>query len=85
MSTILHLLEDMSKAVSAVGELIRYLAAFIRALVMPRARLAARLLAVESQLAVHKLRIRQRKEPHPRFTPAFRMLWVWLSGPLESG
>jgi len=50
MSTILHLLEDMSNTVSAVGELIRHLAAFIRALVMPRARLAARLLAVESQL-----------------------------------
>lgn len=79
MSTILCLCRLARAAVSAAKELTHYLLNFIQALLMPRAKLGARLLAAESQLAVHKHRIRQRKEPRPRFTPAFRFLWVWLS------
>ena len=56
-----------------------HISTFIRALLTPKARLAARLLAAESQLAVYKFRIQQKKEPKPRFTPAFRLLWVALS------
>ena len=40
--------------------------------------MAARLLAAESQLAVLKHRIDQKKEPRPRFSPAFRFLWALL-------
>ena len=41
--------------------------------------MAARLLAAESQLARCRERVEQRKDPRPRFTPAFRLLWVVLS------
>jgi putative transposase len=51
---------------------------FISALLSPRLRLAARLLAAESQLAVLKHRIDQKKEPRSRFSPAFRFLWALL-------
>ena len=56
-----------------------YLRLFITALFSPKAKLAARLLAEESQLAVYDHRISQKKEPRPCFSPAFRFLWVLLS------
>jgi hypothetical protein len=52
---------------------------FIVALLSPMAKLAARLLAAESQLAIYKHRISQKKEPRPSFNPAFRFLWALLS------
>jgi len=44
---------------------------FFRGLLSTKARLAARLLAAESQLAVLKHRIDQKKETRPRFSPTF--------------
>jgi len=41
--------------------------------------LAARLLAAESQLTVCTHRIQEKKDHRPRFTTAFRLLWVILS------
>ncbi len=58
--------------------ILSYALTFISALLSPRARLAARLLASESQLAVLKHRINEKKDPRPRFTPAFRFLWALL-------
>ena len=55
-----------------------YARTFIIALLSPRASLAARLLAAESQLSILKHRIADRKEPRPRFSPAFRFLWALL-------
>ena len=52
---------------------------FLWALFRSRARLAARLLAAESQLAECKRCIIQRQAPKPRFTNSFRLLWVVLS------
>ncbi len=52
---------------------------FIGALFSPRLRLAARLLAAKSQVAVLKHRIDQKRETKPRFSPAFRLLWRWQS------
>jgi putative transposase len=46
---------------------------------LARTSLSARLLAAESQLACGSNRIQQRKEPKPRFSEAFRFLWVCLS------
>ena len=66
-------------AFRVIAELVRYAIAFIRALLQPKAVLAARLVAVESQLAVCKHRIQQNKVPRPRFNPSFRLLWVILS------
>ena len=41
---------------STIFQLLGYLLTFLRALLLPRARLAARLLAAESQLAVQVVR-----------------------------
>ena len=60
-------------------QLLGYAVTFFWALTCPRAVQAARLLAVESQLATCLERIQQRKDPRPRFTPAFRLLWVFIS------
>ncbi|MHC4944427.1 MAG: transposase [Planctomycetota bacterium] len=60
-------------------QLFGYIRFFIIALLSPRAKLAARLLASESQLAIYTHRISQKKEPRPSFSPAFRFLWATLS------
>ena len=52
---------------------------FLSAFFSPRATLAARVLAAESQLAACKHRIVEKDRPRPRFTRAFRLLWVLLS------
>ena len=66
------------------GHLLRYTFSFFLALMQPKAVLAARLLAVESQLSVCKHRIQAKKDPRPQFTAGFRALWVVLSKCLES-
>lgn len=58
--------------------ILSYALTFISALLSPRLRLAARLLAAESQLSVLKHRIDQKKDTKPRFSPAFRFLWALL-------
>jgi hypothetical protein len=60
-------------------ELVGYASSFARALLLPRAVLAARLIAAESQLAACRERIQEKQDPRPRFTHAFRFLWVVLS------
>ncbi|MHC4520459.1 MAG: hypothetical protein ACYTAS_17870, partial [Planctomycetota bacterium] len=55
-------------------ELFRYALMFLRAIFCPKAVLAARLLAAESQLAVCRHGIASKKQPRPRFTPGFRLL-----------
>jgi hypothetical protein len=62
-----------------VYELFGYLIRFVWLLFYPKAVLATRLLAVQSQLARCKNRIDLKKDSKPRFTPAFRILWVVLS------
>jgi len=57
----------------------RYALLFLWAFLCPRGTLAARLLATESQLAVCRHRIEQKKDPRPRFTTGFRLLWVMLA------
>ena len=79
MNRITCLLGNVLDAFGVLSELTRYTSVFIRGLLTPKARLAARLLAAESQVAVYKLRLQQKKDPRPRFTPGFRLLWVALS------
>jgi len=55
---------------------------FAWALLLPKARLAARVLAAESQLAIELNRSSGRKHRR-QFTPAFRILWVVLSKLLD--
>jgi hypothetical protein len=66
----------------SVWKVARYALRFSWAVLLPKARLAARVLAAESQLAVERNRSggRQRRR---QFSPAFRMLWVVLSKLLD--
>ena len=84
MNILQNLLWNTGRAVQAIWQLSGYAMTFFLALLQPRATVAARLLAVESQLAVCKHRIEQQKDPRPRFTASFRLLWVILSKSLEA-
>jgi hypothetical protein len=79
MTTIQGIFRGIHNVFLLNRQALTYIGTFIWALVTPRTILAARLLASESQLAMQKLRIQQKKDPRPRFTPAFRLLWVTLS------
>jgi hypothetical protein len=65
---------------SGLCDLAGYAFRFHWALVLPKAVLAARVLAAESQLAVE---LNAGKRRRRQFTPAFRTLWVTLSKVLE--
>ena len=79
MNTIRSLLIDIRSVLACAGELVRYALIFLRAILCPKAVLAVRLLAAESQLTAYKHGIASKKQPRPRFTPGFRLLWVLLS------
>jgi len=79
MRTIQDAFSGILGALLLLRQVTSYVRTFLWAFFSPKAKVAARLLAAESQLAVHKHRIRQKKESRPRFTHAFRVLWVLLS------
>jgi len=79
METLQSIIISLYGAFNYILTLMGYTRIFICALLSPRAKLAARLLASESQLAIFKHRIYQKKEPKPRFNPAFRLLWSLFS------
>ena len=79
MNTIRNFLNNLHDIFCSACELLRYVLVFLRAIFCPKAVLAARLLAVESQLAACKHQIASKKHPRPRFTAGFRLLWVVLS------
>jgi transposase InsO family protein len=83
MSTVPSFLFTVGYVLGAIWELARYALGFCWALLLPKAMLAARLLAAESQLAVELSRHSGGKKRRRRFTPAFRMLWVVLSKLVE--
>ncbi len=70
MSILQNLLWNAARAVQLVWQLFRYAIIFFLALLRTRASLAARLLAAESQLAMCKRSIQEKKDPHPRCTAA---------------
>jgi len=70
-------------AVHAVWRCLGYLVCFCWAMLQPKAVLAARILALQSQLAVCKHRVQSGKAPAPRFNQAFKILWVILSKLLD--
>ena len=84
MSTVSSFLFTAGYVLGAVRELARYAFRFCWALVLPKAQLAARVLAAESQLAVELNRSGGSKRRGRQFTPAFRLLWVALSKVLDS-
>ncbi len=79
MNTLENLLWNAGQVVRTMCQVLRYAFTFLLALLQPKTVLAARLLAAESQLAICKHRIQQKKDPRPRFTSAFRLLWTILS------
>ena len=74
---------NVRRVLAGAGEVGHYALLFLWAILCPRAVLAARLLAAESQLAACKHQIAATKQPPPRFTPGFRLLWVILSKCLD--
>ena len=83
MNTIGNLLTNLRTLLCCVRETMGYALIFLWAIFCPKAVLAAKLLAVESQLAVCKQQIASKKHPRPRFTAGFRLLWVVLSKSLD--
>ena len=79
MSALQAIHQNAVDLARAVAELARYGLLFVSAVVSSRAKTAATIVALRSQLANRVDRVRQMKEPRPRFTPAFRFVWVWLS------
>jgi len=67
------------RAISLLSASLNHVIFFVQAFLGPRAELAARLLASGSRLPVCKRRIEDNKDPKPRFTQAFRLLWIVLS------
>ena len=78
MSTVSSFLFTAGHILGAVRELARYVLRFIWAMLLPKAQLAARVLAAESQLAVALNRDNRSRRRRHQFTPAFRLLWVAL-------
>ena len=60
-------------------QVIRYVLIFVSAFFRQRASLGCELVAIRSQLTFYQESIRQKRQPRPRFNPAFRLLWVLLS------
>jgi len=83
MNATSSLLMNVRRVLACAGEICRYALMFLWAAFCPKAVLAARLLAVESQLTACKHEIASKKRPRPRFTPGFRLLWVILSKSLD--
>jgi len=83
MSTVSSFLFRAGYVLGAAWELARYALGFCWALLLPKALLAARVLAAESQLGVELNRSGRRDRRH-QFTPAFRLLWAALSKVLDS-
>jgi hypothetical protein len=79
MNATKNLLTNLCNLLVCACEAFRYGLTFLQAILCSRAVLAAKLLAVESQLAACKHQINSKKQSRPRFTAGFRLLWVLLS------
>ena len=60
-------------------QVIRYALIFVSAFFRQRASLGCEMVAIRSQLSFYGESIRQKRQPRPRFNPAFRLLWVLRS------
>ena len=65
MKTLLTLLDCITEALHAVAGLTRYAGMFLVALLSPKAALATRMVALQSQLAACRERIDRKKAPAP--------------------
>jgi len=83
MRALLSLLWHVRSCLGVLLQLLRYAVSFCWALLLPRAVMAAQLLAIQSQLAAELDLSLGRRKRHRGFSPAFRILWVVLSKLLD--
>jgi hypothetical protein len=76
-------MHGISDVAGTFFRLLGYAGTFILTFFRPRTRLALEVLALRSQLASCRERIDRGKAPRPKFTPAFRLLWVLISKLLD--
>src|SRR6516225_5019287 len=79
MKTIPNLYRQLLSFLRFGQEVIHYALIFVSAFFRNRASLGCELVAIRSQLTFYQESIRQKKQPRPRLTLAFRLLWVILS------
>jgi len=83
MSTLSTFFFSAGCILRSLCELARYALRFGWALLLPKALLAGRVVALESQLAVEMSGSGGGRKRRRQFTPAFRLLWVVLSKLLD--
>ena len=79
MKTLKLFLLSVLEALEFGWQAIRYALILVSAFFRQRASLGCEMVAMRSQLTFYKESIRQKRQPRPRFNPAFRLLWVLLS------
>jgi transposase InsO family protein len=79
MGKRIALLDTARNLVGGVFGVLSYMVRFAWLMLLPKAMLAAKLLALESQLAACLDAVNRKKAPRPRFTVSFRVLWIALS------
>ena len=79
MKTLKQFLLPVLESFEFARQVIRYALIFVSAFFRQRASLGCEMVAIRSQLSFYEESIRQKRQPHPRFHPAFRLLWVLLS------
>ena len=83
MSALRTVPQSLAGLLHSLWKLASYAFLFVSVFVAPRAKAAAIIVALSSQLAACRQRVEQKKEARPRFRPAFRALWVVFSRFLE--
>src|SRR4030095_14466792 len=79
MKTLKPFFASVLASLQLSWQVTRYALIFFSAFFRQRAALGCELVAIRSQLTFYKEAIRQKKQPRPRFNPAFRLLWALLS------
>ena len=79
MKTLKQFLLPVLESLEFAWQVIRYALIFVSACFRRRTSLACEMVAIRSQLTFYEENIHRKRLPHPRFHPAFRLLWVLLS------
>ena len=79
MGKRIDLLGSVRNVIHGLIGMLGWLLRFARLMLLPKAALAAKLVAVQSQLVACTDAIEQKKAPRPRLTLSFRLLWIVLS------
>ena len=80
MKTLKLFLLSVRESLEFGCQAIRYGLILVSAFFRQRASLGCEMVAMRSQLTFYKESIRQKRQPRPRFHPAFRLLWPSRTG-----